>query len=217
MNGLMIKNETLNVSKAFTKVRKVKVLKNYPIGRLESDGEMVGRLVERFDANCGITTNDLPSRPFPSTQRRHDTLLLYLRRVHSFDYYTCTHFENERVLSLRTGAIFLRIEADYEELPNMQTVFRKVQQNAEEKLQAMAGGDQEYMALVREEVERFIRDTEKVAPGAVRDIWKCFFCDKKFKTCEFLSKHMISRHDEVKLKVRRSPRRKSPQSWSSST
>jgi hypothetical protein len=34
MNGLMIKNETLNVSKAFTKVRKVKVLKNYPICRL---------------------------------------------------------------------------------------------------------------------------------------------------------------------------------------
>ena len=30
MNGLMIKNETLNVSKAFTKVKKVKVLKNYP-------------------------------------------------------------------------------------------------------------------------------------------------------------------------------------------
>ena len=34
MNGLMIKNETLNVSKAFTKVKKVKVLKNYPISRL---------------------------------------------------------------------------------------------------------------------------------------------------------------------------------------
>lgn len=34
MNGLMIKNETLNVSKAFTKVKKVKILKNYPISRL---------------------------------------------------------------------------------------------------------------------------------------------------------------------------------------
>lgn len=40
-----------------------------------------------------------------------------------------------------------------------------------------------------------------MAPGATRDIWKCLFCDKKFKTCEFLSKHMISRHEDFKLKV----------------
>lgn len=45
MNGLMIKNETLNVSKAFTKVRKVKVLKNYPIGRLETDTDTIARLI----------------------------------------------------------------------------------------------------------------------------------------------------------------------------
>lgn len=57
------------------------------------------------------------------------------------------------------------------------------------------------MSLLREEVEKFIRETEKVSLGALREIWKCFFCDKKFKTCEFLSKHMISRHDEVRIKV----------------
>jgi hypothetical protein len=201
MNGLMIKNETLNVSKAFTKVKKVKVLKNYPISRLESDIDVLSRLVERFDTNCGIVNNELSGRAYPTLQRKYDTLLLYLRRVHSFDYYTCTQFDNERVLSLRTGAIFLRTEADYEELPNMQTVFRKVQENGEEKLKALAAGGEDYMTLLREEIEKFIRDTEKVAPGATRDIWKCFFCDKKFKTCEFLAKHMISRHDEVKLKV----------------
>jgi hypothetical protein len=27
------------------------------------------------------------------------------------------------------------------------------------------------------------------------------FCEKKFKTCEFLSKHMISKHEEIKFKV----------------
>lgn len=87
-------------------------------------------------------------------------------------------------------------------------MFGKVQENAEEKLKAMAAGGEDYMGLVREEVEKFIRDTEKIAPGAARDIWKCFFCDKKFKTCEFLSKHMISRHDEIKLKVPPPPFRK---------
>lgn len=57
MNGLIIKNETLNVSKAFTKVKKVKVLKNYPVSRLESDIDLLAQLVDRFDANCGINGN----------------------------------------------------------------------------------------------------------------------------------------------------------------
>lgn len=82
-------------------------------------------------------------------QNKYDILLLYLRRVHSFDYYTCTQYENERVLSLKTGSIFLRIEANYEELPNMQTVFKKIQENGENKLKSMNEAP-EYMGLVRE-------------------------------------------------------------------
>jgi len=30
-------------------------------------------------------------------------------------------------MTLKIGSIFLRIEADYEELPNTQTVFKKIQ------------------------------------------------------------------------------------------
>lgn len=127
MNGLMIKNETLNVSKAFTKVKKVKVLKNYPTSRLEVDISIMGRLVEKLDSFCGISNNPILSREYPTLQNKYDILLIYLRKIHSFDYYTCTQYENERVLSLRTGLVFLRIEANYEELPNMQTVFKKIQ------------------------------------------------------------------------------------------
>lgn len=130
MNGLMIKNETLNVSKAFTKVKKVKVLKNYPISRLESDIEIMAELIEKLDSFCGITNNELLSKAYRSPQNKYDIFILYLRKIHSFDYYTCTQYENERVLSIKTGLIFLRIEANYEELPNMQTVFKKIQENA---------------------------------------------------------------------------------------
>jgi hypothetical protein len=42
-----------------------------------------------------------------------DTFLIYLRRVHAFDYFTSTSFENERIMSLKMGSIFLRIEASY--------------------------------------------------------------------------------------------------------
>lgn len=57
------------------------------------------------------------------------------------------------------------------------------------------------MVLLREEIEKFIRDSEKITKDAVKDIWKCQFCDKKFKTCEFLAKHLLSKHEEIKQKV----------------
>lgn len=94
MNGLMIKNETLNVSKAFTKVKKVKVLKNYPISRLESDIEIMAKLIEKLDSFCGITNNDLLNKVYRSPQNKYDIFILYLRKIHSFDYYTCTQYEN---------------------------------------------------------------------------------------------------------------------------
>jgi hypothetical protein len=71
-----------------------------------------------------------------SPQLQFDLCLTYLRKVHAFDYFTCTQYENERVLALRTGSAFLRTEADYVELPGLQTVFRKIQENAETKLAA---------------------------------------------------------------------------------
>ena len=57
------------------------------------------------------------------------------------------------------------------------------------------------MALVREEVEKFIRDSER--GDREKEAWKCLYCDKKFKTCEFLAKHMIMRHEDIKVKVNR--------------
>lgn len=57
------------------------------------------------------------------------------------------------------------------------------------------------MGVVREEVEKFIRETEKLGKDGTKEVWKCLYCDKKFKTCEFLSKHMIAKHDEIKIKV----------------
>lgn len=53
--------------------------------------------------------------------------MLYLRKIHFFDYYTCTQYENERALTIKIGSAFLRTEANYEELPNLQTVFKKIQ------------------------------------------------------------------------------------------
>ena len=39
------------------------------------------------------------------------------------------------------------------------------------------------MNLVKEEVEKFVRDSDKITRDEAKSIWKCHFCDKKFKTC----------------------------------
>jgi hypothetical protein len=50
----MIKNETLVVSKSITKIKRVKVLKNYPVSRIEKDIDTVGRLIAKLDEEVNI-------------------------------------------------------------------------------------------------------------------------------------------------------------------
>lgn len=94
LSGLMIKELSINVSRAFTKIKKVKVLKNYPSARLQSDIETMYKLISKLDVQMGLQKNSILLRNYESLQKQYDTFLLYLRKIHYFDYYTCTQFEN---------------------------------------------------------------------------------------------------------------------------
>ncbi len=72
---------------------------------------------------------------FSSQRKCFDLGLLYLRRVHAYDYFSGTEFPNERLLSLKLGLSFLRIEADYQELPDLPTIFKKMLETAEARMQ----------------------------------------------------------------------------------
>lgn len=54
LSGLMIKNETLVVTKSTTKIKRVKVLKNYPISRMSKDIDTLARLIKKLDQEVGI-------------------------------------------------------------------------------------------------------------------------------------------------------------------
>lgn len=94
LSGLMIKNETLVISKSATKVKRVKILKNYPSTRLEGDVDTMLRLIIKLDEEVGIKDGRLIEREFNSLQAKFDTFLLYLRKAHAYDYYTSTMYEN---------------------------------------------------------------------------------------------------------------------------
>lgn len=55
----MIKNETLVVTKSTTKVKRIKILKNYPLSRMEKDIHTLSRLIAKLDSEVGIETNEL--------------------------------------------------------------------------------------------------------------------------------------------------------------
>ena len=57
MNGMMIKNTALSVSKAYTKIKRVKVLKNYPSTRIATDIATMIKLITKLDTQMGIENN----------------------------------------------------------------------------------------------------------------------------------------------------------------
>ena len=50
---------------------------------------------------------------------------------------------------------------------------------------------------------RHIAETENAVVDDIKDrqIWECMYCKKKFKTCQFVAKHIIMKHPETKDKV----------------
>jgi hypothetical protein len=158
---------------------------------------------------------------FSSSKRQFDTFLLYLRRVHAHDYYTSTSYPNERALCLKLGRTFLRVEADYEENASFDTVFKKMQ-NAAENIIVKGTEIPDHMNRLKEEVEkmvlRIISESEENANlslEAIKEkaVWECTYCNKKFKSCEFVAKHIIIKHNDIKDKVHLCCRSISTQSW----
>ena len=75
-------------------MKKAKILKNYPLTRISADVQTVVKMTQKLDKECGIEENFLTQAVFESDKKKMDTFLLYLRRVHAFDYFTSTSFEN---------------------------------------------------------------------------------------------------------------------------
>uniref|UniRef100_A0A4X1UHK2 Arsenite-resistance protein 2 n=1 Tax=Sus scrofa TaxID=9823 RepID=A0A4X1UHK2_PIG len=108
-----------------------------------------------------------------------DKLLLYLRIVHSLDYYNTCEYPNE------------------DEMPNRLLCHLLVRESlSEEEAQKMGRKDPE------QEVEKFVTsNTQELG----KDKWLCPLSGKKFKGPEFVRKHIFNKHaekiEEVKKEV----------------
>ncbi|XP_041473947.1 serrate RNA effector molecule homolog isoform X3 [Lytechinus variegatus] len=129
-----------------------------------------------------------------------DRLLLYLRVVHSLDYYNASMYKIEDEMPNRCGIMHCRGQnppnrLSQRDVDNWQTNFEnKIQplmnlksKMSDEELNKLGKKDQEL------EVEKFIKaNTKELA----KDKWLCPLSGKKFKGPEFVRKHIFNKHGD---------------------
>ncbi|KAL2094919.1 hypothetical protein ACEWY4_009638 [Coilia grayii] len=138
-----------------------------------------------------------------------DRLLLYLRIVHSIDYYNTCEYPSEDEMPNRCGIVHVRGP-----IPPNRITHREVgdwQKTFEEKLSPLFSvketlSDDEAVKMGRkdpeQEVEKFVlANTQELG----KDKWLCPLSGKKFKGPEFVRKHILNKHgdkiEEVKKEV----------------
>uniref|UniRef100_A0A1B6EMZ7 Serrate RNA effector molecule homolog n=2 Tax=Proconiini TaxID=565685 RepID=A0A1B6EMZ7_9HEMI len=138
-----------------------------------------------------------------------DRLLLYLRIVHSVDYYNHCEYPNEDEMPNRCGIMHARGSS-----PTSKVTSQEIQEYCRGFAQKMAClinscGDVEGQELIslgakeaESEVEKFVAaNTQELA----KDKWLCPLSGKKFKGPEFVRKHIFNKHaekiEEVKKEV----------------
>ena len=130
-----------------------------------------------------------------------DRLVLYLKLVHSFDFYNCTHYITEEEMPNRCGLFHVResipsaganiseqdksefIKKKTEKIVSLMNGWREMQENEMTELGRKSKEDA---------IDIFIqKNTEEL--GNNKNL--CQLCGKKFKGTEFVKKHIQNKHE----------------------
>lgn len=135
-----------------------------------------------------------------------DRLVLYLRIVHSVDYYNHCEYPYEDEMPNRCGIIHARGPAPMRVTSNdvqeyikaydgkLQQFLTKTVQLSDEEIKELGAKNPEA------EVEKFVQaNTQELA----KDKWLCPLSGKKFKGPEFIRKHIFNKHEEKVEEVRK--------------
>lgn len=139
-----------------------------------------------------------------------DRLLLYLRVVHSVDYYNSSEYPSEDEMPNRCGIMHARgsppsSKVTQQEINDYISHFELKSQPFLQSPQKL--DEEECIKLGKKdpdvEVEKFIQaNTQELA----KDKWLCPLSGKKFKGPEFVRKHIFNKHgekiEEVKKEVK---------------
>nr|CAG4643871.1 EOG090X04A7 [Lepidurus arcticus] len=136
-----------------------------------------------------------------------DRLLLYLRVVHSVDYYNHSEYPNEDEMPNRCGILHVRgippaSKVSLQEISEYCSVFESKIASFMQPIPRLTEEEAAKLGLkdTKSEVEKFIAaNTQELA----KDKWLCPLSGKKFKGPDFIRKHITSKHGEKLEEVKR--------------
>ncbi|XP_045596683.1 serrate RNA effector molecule homolog isoform X3 [Procambarus clarkii] len=136
-----------------------------------------------------------------------DRLLLYLRIVHSVDYYNHSEYPNEDEMPNRCGIMHARgippsSKVTPQEVQDYCRAFENKIGSFLQPLTKLSEDESKKLGLkeAEEEVEKFVQsNTQEVA----KDKWQCPLCGKKFKGAEYVHKHILIKHAEKVKEVKK--------------
>ncbi|KAK8373275.1 hypothetical protein O3P69_020337 [Scylla paramamosain] len=143
----------------------------------------------------------------PSLIKVLDRLLLYLRIIHSVDYYNHSEYPNEDEMPNRCGIMHARgippsSKVTSQEVQDYCRAFENKIGSFLQPLTRLTDDEAKKLGLkeAEEEVEKFVQsNTQEVA----KDKWQCPLCGKKFKGAEYVHKHILVKHAEKVKEVKK--------------
>ncbi|XP_031784780.1 serrate RNA effector molecule homolog isoform X3 [Nasonia vitripennis] len=142
----------------------------------------------------------------PALVKVLDKLILYLRIVHSVDYYNHCEYPNEDEMPNRCGIMHVRGSPPAGKVPSSELT--EYCRNFESKMAAFLApvatvSSSEFEKLgsknAENEVEKFVQaNTQELS----KDKWLCPLSGKKFKGPDFIRKHIFNKHAEKVAEVK---------------
>jgi len=195
----------------------VKIIKKYDQKFDLYEGEATNSLIdqaEKYMEDNAAPTEDKAAEEIvlnydKTLAKLVDTLILYLRLVHSVDYYNNAEYRNEDEMPNRCGIIHVRGEPPSNPIMpfEMHDYLKKFAEKVDALIQDSGSIDEDEMKSLGQKVEeaevkKFIEvNTQQLAA----EKYLCPLSGKKFKGPEFVKKHIMTKHgdkvDAVKKEV----------------
>ena len=179
-----------------------------PADHIARDIELCKRLIkEVFDAEKELEFPfDKLDTEVEHEDKKLDTLILYLRQVHGYCFYSGIKCDDERSLVGKSTSQYLRMpplqidRAAYEQSPlyGSSRAFEANYVSAAEKI--LAKGPEE-MPQDPKEDGYLVEKNHKYCLEKTRTVvenkkYVCVLCDKAFKSIDFVVKHIKNKHED---------------------
>ena len=203
LNNLVIKNYQFQIVKSKSQKKPIKVCTLLTKKKNDENIELSRQLIQVLDAEKKIESNPLLKMKLdPSKQI--DLQVLYLRKVHSYCFYSASEYHDERMMVAKCGPIFLRTKiADDQSIPEFSDWHKKIQEAVRQRIQESKSVDaenNETEARILQEIDKKLEKKCKKLSDTGK--WPCKYCPKVFQDCFYVMKHIKGKHPEEIEKLR---------------